>query len=164
MTAGAERITVLYVDDEPGNLSGFKSNFRREFNVLIANSGTEALELLAKHDVHVVISDQRMPGMEGADLLAIVKDRHPQAVRMLMTAYADVQAVIDAVNKGNIFGYATKPYDPADLRIRIEQAASLATARRDRDRTHARYKQVFENAGDPIVIVDDKAAIVQANP
>lgn len=164
MMAAHERITVLYVDDEPGNLSGFKSTFRREFNVLIANSGAEALDLLDKHDVHVVISDQRMPGMEGADLLAIVKDRHPQAVRMLMTAYADVQAVIDAVNKGNIFGYATKPYDPADLRIRIEQAASLATARRDRDRTHARYKQVFENAGDPIVIVDDKAMIVQANP
>ena len=159
-----ERITVLYVDDEPGNLTGFKSNFRREFNVLIANSGLEALDLLSKHDVHVVISDQRMPGMEGADLLAIVKERHPQAVRMLMTAYADVQAVIDAVNKGNIFGYATKPYDPADLRIRIEQAAALAIARRDHDRTLARYKQVFESAGDPIVIVDDKGIIVQANP
>lgn len=159
-----ERITVLYVDDEPGNLSGFKSTFRREFTVLIASSGAEALELLAEHDVHVVISDQRMPGMEGADLLAIVKERHPEAVRMLMTAYADVQAVIDAVNKGNIFGYATKPYDPADLKLRIEQAAALAMARRDRDRTHARYKQVFESAGDPIVIVDDKAIVVQANP
>lgn len=159
----SERITVLYVDDEAGNLTGFKSNFRREFNVLTATSGTEGLELLAAQEVHVVISDQRMPGMEGADFLAIVKDRHPQVVRMLMTAYADVQAVIDAVNKGKIFGYTTKPYDPADLRIKIEQAAELAMARKERDRTSALYRANFEEAGDPMMIVDEHAVIQQAN-
>lgn len=163
MSTTHNKVTVLYVDDEQGNLSGFRSNFRREFNVLTAQSGEEALKLIAEHEVHVVISDQRMPGMEGADLLARVRELNPRAVRMLMTAYADVQAVIDAVNKGNIFGYATKPYDPADLRIRIEQAASLAIARSEADRTNARYKQVFEAAGDPIFLVDGKACIVQAN-
>lgn len=163
MSTTNSKVTVLYVDDEQGNLSGFRSNFRREFNVLTAQSGEEALKLIEEQEVHVVISDQRMPGMEGADLLARVRDLQPRAVRMLMTAYADVQAVIDAVNKGNIFGYATKPYDPADLRIRIEQAASLAIARSEADRTNARYKQIFEAAGDPIFLVDAKACIVQAN-
>ncbi|MCB9170192.1 MAG: PAS domain S-box protein [Flavobacteriales bacterium] len=159
-----ERIKVLYVDDEEGNLRSFKANFRRDFDVHIASSAKEALEVLAKEHMHVVISDQRMPGENGAELLAQVKELHPSAIRMLLTGYADIQAVIDAVNKGRIYAYTTKPWDPSDLKLRIQQAYEVYRLRNEKDQLLRRYQQVFAASGDPIVIVDENGTIAELNP
>lgn len=164
MSSPEDRIHILYVDDEDANLKAFRSTFRREMTVLTASSGAEALELLATGTVHVVVSDQRMPGMSGAEFLAIVRERHPQAMRILLTGYADLEAVVDAVNKGGIHAYATKPWDENDLRLRIQQVYEVQRLRREKEALLSRYSQVFEASGDPIAIVDQKGAIHDANP
>ncbi|HEY0979029.1 MAG TPA: ATP-binding protein [Flavobacteriales bacterium] len=157
------RIKVLYVDDEEGNLTAFRATFRREFEVHIASDAATALELLAKEHMHVVISDQRMPRITGSEFLAQVKMRWPRTVRFLLTGFSDIEAVIDAVNDGGIHAYVTKPWDPTDLKLRIEQAYEVHALRDDRERLLSRYRQVFEDSGDPIVIFDHSGHILEAN-
>lgn len=158
-----DRIRVLFVDDEEHNLKAFKASFRREMDVLLAGSGQDALEILEKQEVHVIVSDQRMPGMTGSEFLAIARDRHPRAMRMLLTGYADLEAVVEAVNKGGIYAYATKPWDENDLRLRIQQAFEIQQLRGEKDRLLDRYGQVFEASADPIVIVDHRGAVLEVN-
>ncbi|MCW5898088.1 MAG: response regulator [Flavobacteriales bacterium] len=158
-----ERIKVLFVDDEEGNLKAFRTTFRRDMEVLVASSGVEALEILEQEEVHVIVSDQRMPGMTGSEFLAVARERHPRAMRMLLTGYADLEAVVAAVNKGGIYAYATKPWDANDLKLRIEQAFEIHQLRAQKDRLLQQYQQVFDNAADPIVIVDHRGRILDAN-
>lgn len=163
MSLRPDRIRVLFVDDEEGNLKAFKSTFRRDWDVFIAASGAAALELLEQEPVHVIVSDQRMPGMTGSEFLAIARERHPRAMRMLLTGYADLEAVVQAVNEGGIYAYATKPWDANDLKLRIEQAYEIQQLREDKDKLLDQYKQVFEASGDPIVLVDRKGTMHDAN-
>jgi len=158
-----KRIRVLFVDDEEGNLKAFKATFRREWDVLLANSGEEALELLDKEQVDVIVSDQRMPGLQGDAFLAIARERHPRTMRMLLTGYADLEAVVSAVNKGGIYAYATKPWDENDLKLRIEQAYEVQQLRDEKDKLLHQYQQVFDASGDPIVLVDGRGLILAAN-
>ncbi|MBK9177404.1 MAG: response regulator [Flavobacteriales bacterium] len=158
-----DHIRVLFVDDEEHNLKAFKASFRREMDVLLASSGHDALEILEKQEVHVIVSDQRMPGMTGSEFLSIARERHPRAMRMLLTGYADLEAVVEAVNKGGIYAYATKPWDENDLRLRIQQAFEIQQLRGEKDRLLDRYGQVFEASADPIVIVDHRGAVLEAN-
>ena len=159
-----ERIKVLYVDDEEANLKAFKATFRRDMDVYLALSADEALTFLAGNTVHVIISDQRMPNMTGSEFLAVARERHPRTMRMLLTGYSDIDAVIEAINKGGIYAYATKPWDPNDLKLRIEQAYEVYALRDDREQLLQRYSQVFEASGDPIVILDEQGRIHDANP
>lgn len=156
-------IRVLFVDDEENNLKSFKATFRREMDVLLAASGPAALELLEHHPVDVIVSDQRMPGMTGSEFLAIARERHPHTMRMLLTGYSDLDAVVRAVNEGGIYAYATKPWDENDLRLRIQQAFEIQQLRREKERLLDRYQQVFEVSADPIVIVDQRGQVLEAN-
>jgi PAS domain S-box-containing protein len=164
MNMQQERIKVLYVDDEEGNLMAFRATFRREFDVRTSPGGADALEAMEQDLPHVIISDQRMPRMSGSELLAIVRERWPRVIRILLTGYADIEAVIDAVNKGGIHAYITKPWDPMDLRLRIQQAHEMHALRAERERLFQRYRQVFEASGDPIVIVDHEGRFLEMNP
>jgi PAS domain S-box-containing protein len=163
MSIADKRIRILFVDDEEGNLKAFKSTFRRDMDVLLASSGQEALDLLAKEEVHVIVSDQRMPGMSGSQFLAQARERFPRSMRMLLTGYADLEAVVAAVNEGGIYSYATKPWDENDLRLRIQQAFEIQQLREDKDKLLQQYRQVFDISGDPIVIVDNRGRILEAN-
>ncbi len=156
-------IRVLFVDDEENNLKAFRSTFRREMDILLANSGEEALRLLETEDVHVIISDQRMPGMTGSEFLSIARDRHPRTMRMLLTGFADLEAVVAAVNEGGIFAYSTKPWDVNDLSLKIRQAYEIHQLRDEKDQLLQRYRQIFDTSGDPIVIVDHKGHVLEAN-
>jgi PAS domain S-box-containing protein len=158
-----ERIKVLYVDDEEGNLMAFRASFRRDFDIHVALSATDALAWLEQNTAHVVISDQRMPGMTGAEFLSIVKNRWPKAVRLLLTGFSDIQAVVDAINLGGIHAYITKPWDPTDLKLRIEQAHEVHVLRAQRDRLFERYRQVFDASGDPIVIMNGAGKFMELN-
>src|SRR4051812_22179833 len=115
--------TLLVVDDEVDVLESLRHLFHRKYRVLTASSGADAVELLRQHDVHLILSDQRMPGMSGDVFLGHARRMQPDAIRMLFTGYADIQAVINAVNEGNIFRYILKPWDAADLEATIRQAA-----------------------------------------
>lgn len=158
-----ERIKVLYVDDEEGNLMAFRASFRRDFDIHVALSAQDAIAWLEHNSVHVVISDQRMPGLSGAEFLAVVRSRWPRCVRLLLTGFSDIQAVVDAINLGGIHAYITKPWDPTDLKLRIEQAHEVHALREERERLFDRYRQVFDASGDPIVIVDGTGQLREIN-
>ena len=164
MSMEPERIKVLYVDDEEGNLTAFRASFRRDFDIRVASSAKDALAMLEEAPAHVVISDQRMPVMTGAEFLAQVRERHPKAIRIMLTGFSDFEAVVDAVNKGGIHAYITKPWDPIDLKLRIEQAYEVHALRAERERLFQRYRQVFDSAGDPIIIVDEMGTLQDVNP
>ena len=116
------RHTIMAVDDEPAMLQSLRHLFAREYRVLTAEGGHAALELLGREDVHAILSDQRMPGMTGEAFLAQARGVRPDAVRILFTGYADIQAVVGAVNTGQIFRYVLKPFDPAELQGVVRQA------------------------------------------
>jgi response regulator RpfG family c-di-GMP phosphodiesterase len=118
----ADKITILYVDDEENNLFSFKATFRIKYKVLVAISGEEALKILEAKKVHVIITDQRMPEMTGVDFLEKVLEKFPDPMRILLTGYADMNAVVDAVNKGKIFHYLAKPWNEEELDMTITRA------------------------------------------
>src|ERR1043166_2400344 len=101
---------ILVVDDEPEILYSLRGLLRMEFDVHTAESGQEAIEVLRQQPVQVVMTDQRMPGMTGVELMRQVQGEWPEAIRMVFTGYADIKAVIDAINLGHIFRYITKPW------------------------------------------------------
>ena len=111
----ADRPCVLFVDDDAGNRQAFLATFRRAVDVLLAKDVKEAWEHLAAHHVHVVIADQRMPGTPGSRMLAQIRDRYPAIRRMLITGYADIEAIIEAINDGGVSRYITKPWDHDEL-------------------------------------------------
>ncbi len=106
----AEGRPILYVDDEPSNLAVFEAAFEDEYDVTVAESGAAALEILASQRVEVMITDMRMPQMNGVELLERVIERHPEVVRIVLTGYTDIESVADAVNSGRIYQYVTKPW------------------------------------------------------
>ena len=117
-----ERGHLLIVDDEPDICAALRRQFRRRYRVHIAGGGDEALRLMEAHPVAVVISDQRMPGMTGAELYERVRVEYPQAVRLLLTGYSDIGSVIAAINLGHVHRYITKPWDPVELDVLVAQA------------------------------------------
>jgi response regulator RpfG family c-di-GMP phosphodiesterase len=117
-----DKITILYVDDEENNLFSFKATFRIKYQVLTALSGDEALKILATKQVNIIITDQRMPEMTGVEFLAKVIEKFPDPMRILLTGYADMGAVVDAVNKGKIFHYLAKPWNEEELDLTINKA------------------------------------------
>src|SRR4051794_1715735 len=117
------RYTFLIVDDEEDVLDSLRHLFHRQYRVLTTTAAERGLELIARNDVHIILSDQRMPGMSGDVFLGRARELVPDAVRMLFTGYADLQAVIVAVNQGNIFRYITKPWDADELVGIVRQAA-----------------------------------------
>eukprot|EP01030_Chromulinospumella_sphaerica_P003806 gene3806-3721_t len=138
LDASAQPWTVLCVDDEPGILSALKRVLRAEdCQVLQATGGTEALQLMETHIVDVVVSDMRMPGMDGAAFLGHVRARWPDTARILLTGYADMNATIAAINDGQIYRYIHKPWDEAELRLTVRQAAEHRLLQRDRARLQA---------------------------
>ncbi|MFY7706690.1 MAG: ATP-binding protein [Flavobacteriales bacterium] len=113
---------ILYLDDEENNLVAFKALFRRDYEVYTTTSPQEAVQLLNEHLFQVILSDQKMPDISGVEFFELTITDFPDAVRVLVTGYADIEAVIDAINKGGVYRYVAKPWDENDLRICIENA------------------------------------------
>ena len=114
---------ILFVDDERAILSSLRRLFRSSgYKVHIANSGAEGIALLEQYPIDLVVSDMRMPEMDGAAFLSTVAEQWPKTVRMLLTGYAEVSSAIDAINQGKISRYLTKPWDDSDIAISVEQA------------------------------------------
>jgi len=116
------KITILYVDDEENNLFSFKAAFRIKYNVITALTGEEALKILTEKPVQIIITDQRMPEMTGVEFLEKVLEKFPDTMRILLTGYTDMEAVVDAVNKGKIFHYLAKPWNEDELDLTINAA------------------------------------------
>ena len=116
-------IKVLYLDDEENNLIAFKALFRREFDVFTTTSPQEAVAYLNANEVPIILSDQKMPELSGAEFFELTLNDFPNAVRILVTGYADIEAVIDAINRGQVYRYVAKPWNENDLRVCLLNAA-----------------------------------------
>lgn len=134
---------VLFIDDDAANRQAFQAAFRKEFKVLLAQDATEAWSLMDTNRVHVLISDQRMPGIAGNELLSMVRERFPSVRRMLVTAYADLEAVVDALNNGGVSYYFQKPWDPDEVRRVVFRA--FADFRHEEDRSALTEKLIATN-------------------
>lgn len=110
-----ERGKLLIIDDEEEILKALYRQFRRDYEVYSAPTAEDGYRLMTEASIQVIISDQRMPGMNGAEFFGKIKSEYPDAIRLLLTGYADIQAVISAINDGNIFRYIAKPWDPVEL-------------------------------------------------
>ena len=129
--AKQDGINILYVDDESNNLVSFKAVFRIKYNVFTAISGEEAIKVLRSNNINIIITDQRMPQMTGVEFLESILTEFPDPIRILLTGYADMNAVIDAVNKGKIFHYLSKPWNEEELDMTIARAYDVYKQKMD---------------------------------
>lgn len=119
----SEKIKILYVDDEPDNLTGFKASLRLNYQIFTASNIPDALNYLRTHaDIRIIFCDQRMPGKTGVDFFEEIRISYPLPVRILLTGYADIESTIGAINKGNIFRYVKKPWTEGDVISAIDEA------------------------------------------
>ncbi|UNU25502.1 SpoIIE family protein phosphatase [Microcoleus vaginatus] len=118
------KLKLMVVDDEPDNLDLLYRTFRRDFQVYKADSALSALEVLDEQgEMAVIISDQRMPEMNGTEFLGKTVERFPDTIRILLTGYTDVEDLVEAINSGQVFKYITKPWNPEELKLVINQAS-----------------------------------------
>ena len=113
---------ILYVDDEIENLDGFKFAFMMDYDISVAQNAKDGLGILKEKNIKVVISDQKMPEVSGIEFLKIAKEKFPETIRIVLTAYADATNAIEAINKGEIYRYLSKPWDKTDLKSTIDNA------------------------------------------
>ena len=121
-----ENVNLLFVDDEPAILRSVSMQFRKEGKVFTAESGTEAIAILRENRIHVLVSDQRMPNMTGVELLQEAKEMAPNTLRILLTGYADLAAIVGSVNEGEVYQYVNKPWDKAHLTKVVREAAEIS--------------------------------------
>lgn len=121
-----DKANILFVDDEERILRTLKMLFKQQYNVQITTDGHEALEIIKQNNIHVLVSDQRMPIMQGVDLLRSAKEISPNTMRLLLTGYSDLAAIVGSVNEGEIFRYISKPWDKDEVRLIIAKAVDIA--------------------------------------
>lgn len=126
-----EKIKILYIDDEVNNLNAFKASFRRNFDITTCESPVKAKEILKTDTFEIIITDQRMPEMTGTEFLASILNEYPEPMRILLTGYSDIEAVIDAINKGEVYRYVTKPWHEEELKGIIKSAYEVLSLRQE---------------------------------
>lgn len=142
-----EKPHILYVDDEEFNLTSFRATYRGHYMVHTALNATDGTRLLSEHPIELIITDQRMPGVTGVEFLAQVQEEHPHPIRMVLTGFADIEAIIGAINKGQVYRYVTKPWDEAELKMVIDSAIETYRLRDENQKLldHlARYNEELE--------------------
>ena len=133
-----DKISILYVDDEVNNLSSFRATFRRDYKIFLAESAKEGRKLLGEEEINIIITDQRMPEETGVEFLESIIPLYPDPIRILLTGYTDIQAVIDSINKGKVYHYLTKPWEEDYLKTVINNAYEVYALRKEN-------KQLTEN-------------------
>jgi two-component system sensor histidine kinase/response regulator len=138
---------ILIVDDEPENLRALERLFRGEYQVTTANSGNEALALLEKDDFALLITDQRMPEMTGIELLKATVTLRPKMVRIILTGYTDTDALVEAINCGQVYRYITKPWSNGDLRLTVKRALEHFEVNRGTYNLSLSYERLLARMG-----------------
>ncbi len=142
-----ENATILFVDDEKNILTSLKRGLMDDpYNLLFAESGKEALEILEKNEVHVIVTDMRMPEMSGLQLLRIVKEKYPLIVRLVLSGYTQVSTLLTAINQGEIFKFITKPWKlEEEFKSVIAQAVEYYQLRAERDQLAKQLEALKKN-------------------
>jgi diguanylate cyclase (GGDEF)-like protein/PAS domain S-box-containing protein len=153
--------TLLLVDDEDNILRSLVRLLRGDgYNILTACNGEQALQMLASNEVQVILSDQRMPGMTGSEMLSRANELYPETVRMILSGYADLGSVTDAINRGHIYKFLIKPWDDDLLRANVREAFDRYELRRK----GAQFTKIYENTVEGILITDGQSRIQAVNP
>jgi DNA-binding NtrC family response regulator len=150
---------VLCVDDEPNILRSLHWMLHKEFDVMTAPNGLSALDMLRKHDFDVIVSDQRMPGMMGSEFLREACKIAPRAMRILLTGYSDLQAILRSVNEGEVFRFVSKPWSNEELTRTVQEAATIA-------KTHPApaptvHEENASTCGESILLIDDDKDMIE---
>lgn len=155
----ASKPRVLFVDDEPRILTTMRMLFRNDYEVFVAESGAKALELLKTQEVDVIVSDQRMPGMTGIELLRTARDLNPHAMRILLTGYSDLNAIIGSINEGEIFRFINKPWSNEELATTVARAASAARASTAASAKSDAEVDVVNGSAPAVLVLDDDPTV-----
>ena len=140
----ALKINVLYLDDENENLQSFSASFRKFFNIYTTNNVAEAYEIMQQNQIHVAISDQKMPGISGVEFFENIIDTHPDVIRILITAYSDLDSVIDAINKGQVYRYFSKPWDRDEIVSTVYGAYKIYKDRKEAQKLNEQLQETNE--------------------
>ncbi len=127
------KYNILYVDDEESNLRIFKTTFKRDYNIFLAESGLEAIRVLHQQAIHLIVTDQKMPEMTGTEFLEKTIPEFPNIIRIILTGFSDIEAIVRAVNKANIYKYVTKPWNREEFKAVLDEALALYQFREDKD-------------------------------
>ncbi|WP_268036651.1 hybrid sensor histidine kinase/response regulator [Algoriphagus sp. PAP.12] len=136
------KIHVLYIDDEDNNLKSFRATLRKDFKIFTAIDAEEGLKIAQEEDVHVVIADQRMPGMTGTEFFEKLIEINPDPIRILLTGYSDIASVIDAINKGEVYRFIDKPWNIEQIKNSIKNAADIFFMRQELKEKNIRLKKL----------------------
>jgi response regulator RpfG family c-di-GMP phosphodiesterase len=147
---------LLVVDDEPDVCDSVHDLLRREFTVLKAKSAAEGCKLLQENEVHIIMTDQRMPLMTGIEWLSKVRARLPRAIRMLFTGYADLEAVIAAINQGHVYQFLKKPWQPEELESAVRSAAAEFDRLVEEADENARVQEELKNLRSRVTALEDE--------
>ncbi len=150
--AGSSQHTILIVDDEISILKLLRYTFEPDYRVLTASNGAEGLEVLEKEDVSLIIADQRMPGMSGAEFLEKSIAIRPHAIRMVLTGFTDIETAIQAINSGQVYRYLTKPWEDDDLRLNVKRALETYDLRQANLRLVGQLREANENLEEKVRI------------
>lgn len=138
------KIRILYIDDEEHNLQSFKASFRKQYNITTTVSVVEAEEIMEKEDFHVILADQRMPGMTGVQFFEKIRSRFPESIRILITGHTDISAAIDAINKGEVFRFIDKPWDYTYVENAITHAFDIYQTRAELKQRNLDLQKAYE--------------------
>ena len=136
-------VGVLYVDDEVNNLNSFKAAFRHDFNVFTALSAKDGRKILDSTEIGVIITDHRMPVMTGIEFLESIIHTYPDTIRILLTGFADINAVMDAINRGQVYKYIVKPWQNDELKMYITNAMEIYKLRRENKDLTAKLRLAY---------------------
>ena len=136
---------ILIVDDEPDNLALLRRTFRTKYDVLTATNGKEALDVVKEHgdEISLIVSDQKMPVMQGTEFLAEVNQTHPDIIKMLLTGHSDLDILVDSINKCNLFQYIFKPFEPEELMMIVQSGIDVYELEHSRKRILKDLKELF---------------------
>lgn len=137
-----DKIHVLYIDDEDNNLKSFRATLRKDFKIFTAIDADEGLRIAREEEVHVVIADQRMPGMTGTEFFEELVKFNPDPIRILLTGYSDIASVIDAINKGEVYRFIDKPWNIEQIKNSIKNAADIFFMRRELKEKNLKLKKL----------------------
>lgn len=142
--------TILYVDDEESNLRIFRMAFKRHYNVLTAVNGYEAIETLRANDIQLIITDQKMPEMTGTELLEKLLPEFPDVIRIILTGFADIEAIVKAVNRCGIYKYITKPWDKGEMKLTIDKALESYELKKEKTSLVTKLEEMNANLEDKV--------------
>lgn len=150
------KFNILYVDDEESNLKGFKSIYFTEYNIHTATSGQQALDILANNEVHIIITDQKMPGMTGVQFLSNTLEKYPDPIRIILTGYSDIEVLMKAINECDIFRYLTKPWNETEMNMTIQQALDTYRLRKENSSLIGMLKEANVNLEEKVKLRTQK--------